>query len=370
MSRRAHWSRQAALGLTALVACTGCGVGLGDLPLPAPGVRGDKYLVHAAFANALNLPAAAKVRLAGAEIGEVTEMAVRDYTAIVTLGIRADVRLPKGTRAELRTATPLGDVFVSLTPPPEATADGPALADGDDIPLESTAQAATIEELLATVSLLVNGGAIRNLSTIVNGLGRTVGDRGERMADLIERSTRVVAALTARSQDIRTTLAEVDQLTRRLDERGDTIDQVLAAAGPALATLRADADHALTLVRQVDAISERLARFPGLDGQQGAGLIADVNTIADQLDAAARTPGASVAAMNAMLGPLMKVLDATSASTDADMQDLAIGFLPDPNHPGGDPASRLPDQRDWENFIGSFTYTLLKLQGRLNGAGR
>ncbi|MEV0358272.1 MlaD family protein [Nocardia sp. NPDC050697] len=362
-------ARAAALAMAALATSTGCAVGLGDLPLPAPGSGGDNYTVRASFANALNLPAKAKVRLSGADVGEVSAMAVRDYTAVVTLTIQRGVRLPLGTRAELRTATPLGDVFVSLTPPAEATTATPALADGDSIALDHTSAATTIEELLTTASLLVNGGAIRNLTTIVNGLGNAVGERGDRMAELIDRSTRVVQALSARSDDIRTTLAEVDQLARRIDEQQGTVNDVIAAAGPALDTLRANSDQALTLVDEVERITAQIGRFPGVNGEQTTGMVADINTIAAQLNSAATNPDASVAAMNALLGPVMAVTVSTSASTDADWQDLAIGALPDVNHPG-DPESRLPDQRDWQNFIGTLTYTLLKLQGRITGGAR
>ena len=45
------------------------------------------------------------------------------------------------------------------------------LGAGGAIPLAGTKSAATIEEVLSTSSLLVNGGAVRNLTKIVNGLG-------------------------------------------------------------------------------------------------------------------------------------------------------------------------------------------------------
>ncbi|MGK8506607.1 MlaD family protein [Nocardia asiatica] len=223
MRARGRGLRAAALGAVALAASTACSVGLEDLPLPAPGVGGARYTIHADFANALNLPDKAKVRLSGADVGQVTGMAVRDFTAVVTMSIERGVILPLGTRAELRTATPLGDVFVALTAPPDATQATPALRDGDRIAKDATAAAATIEELLTTAALLVNGGAIRNLTTLVNGLGQAVGDRGDRVGALIEQSTRVVRALAARSEDIRTTLAQIDELTRQVHAQRRTI---------------------------------------------------------------------------------------------------------------------------------------------------
>jgi ABC-type transporter Mla subunit MlaD len=62
------------VALAAAVSLTtaGCGAtnGLASLPLPKPGLSsGAGYTINAVFANALNLPAFAKVRLAGADIG-------------------------------------------------------------------------------------------------------------------------------------------------------------------------------------------------------------------------------------------------------------------------------------------------------------
>src|SRR5262249_33667909 len=109
----------------------------------------------------------------------------------------------------------------------------------------------------------------------------------------------------------------------------------------------------------------QLMRFPGMNGSTG--MVADINRIAAQLNAAATAPGASVAAMNAMLGPVISITNGTSAVTDADGEDLALGAIPDVNHPLGDPGSRVPDARDWQQFVGSLTYTLLKLQQKVTG---
>ncbi|MEU4317428.1 MlaD family protein [Nocardia fluminea] len=351
-----------------LATVPGCSVGLGDLPLPAPGVGGASYTIHAGFANALNLPEQAKVRVLGADVGEVAQMSARDYTAVVTMRIQHGVILPVGTRAELRTATPLGDVFVALTPPDAAAPGGPQLQDGDTIELSATQAAATIEELLTTASLLVNGGVIRNLTMIVNGLGHAVGDRGANLAALLDRSTRVVQALAARSADIRTALVEIDQLTRQLQEQRGPLGELADVAGPALTAVTDSSQQALALIRQVDQISRELGKFPAVDGT-AVGMVADINRISAGLNAASTDPNASLAAMNSILGPIIRVTNGTSAHVNADLQDVTIGALPDPAHPG-DPGSRIPDAGDWQAFVGTLTYTLLKLQQRVTGAGR
>jgi virulence factor Mce-like protein len=143
---------------TAAILSSGCATnGLASLPLPAPGVGSGGYTLTAVFASALNLPMNAKVKLAGANVGAVESMVARNYTAVTTLRVADGVLLPKGSTAELRTATPLGDVFVSLRPPADAAPNAPMLRDGDTIGLESTAAASTVESVLSSAAVLVNG---------------------------------------------------------------------------------------------------------------------------------------------------------------------------------------------------------------------
>lgn len=117
-ARVARTVRAAVATLMTATVLSGCATnGLGDLPLPAPGIGSGGYRLTALFSNVLNLPDSAKVKLAGADVGQVDEMHVRNFTAVTTLRILDGVRLPKGSTAELRSATPLGDVFVSIRPP-------------------------------------------------------------------------------------------------------------------------------------------------------------------------------------------------------------------------------------------------------------
>ena len=57
----------------------------------------------------------------------------------------------------------------------KVAADAPLLRDGDTIPIEMTAEAATVENLLTGAAVLVNGGAVQNLTDIINGAGKAAG---------------------------------------------------------------------------------------------------------------------------------------------------------------------------------------------------
>ncbi|MFW0785563.1 MCE family protein [Gordonia sp. CPCC 206044] len=343
----------------------GCGVGLGDLPLPKrDSGTGDSYTVTATFENALNLPNQAKVRLNGADVGEVDSMRVRDYTALVDLRIRDDVQLPVGTHAELRSATPLGDVFVALTPPKTDAQGAGFLDDGGTIPVSDTGAASTVEEVLATSALLVNGGVLRDLTNIINGLGRTVGDRGDDMATLIAQSTRLVSSLSRRSGEIRAALNQTDRLVSTMSRRKSALNDAVAAAGPALDVISAHTDEILGLVNQIGHISTTLSRFPSVKTGETQHLAANLNRISQQLNRAATTPGVEVEAMNELLAPVIKITNSTAAHVDADLQDLAIGALVDPRHKA-DPGSRIPDISDVNNFAGTLAYTLERLRKKM-----
>ncbi len=117
-------------------------------------------------------------------------MVARNYTAVTTIRIMdGGVRLPKGSTAELRSATPLGDVFIALKPPPGASPATPLLKDGDTIGLDNTTAAATVESVLSSAAVMVNGGAVRNFTNIINGLGKATGDQGRRSATSSPRPT-------------------------------------------------------------------------------------------------------------------------------------------------------------------------------------
>ena len=212
----------------------GCATeGLASLPLPAPGVGSGGYTLTAVFSNALNLPANAKVKLAGADVGQLESMVARNYTAVTTLRIMDGVRLPRGSTAELRSATPLGDVFVAIKPPDPPIPDAPLLNDGDTIGLESTTAAATVESVLSSAAILVNGGAVRNFTNIINGLGKATGDQGQAFGELIRKTNRTARhARRAVRPDLDRADRDVASRRRNSTPRTDTLSELMAAAGP------------------------------------------------------------------------------------------------------------------------------------------
>lgn len=355
----------------AAMVTAGCATnGLASLPLPAPGLGSGGYALNAVFSNALNLPMNAKVKLAGADVGQLESMVARNYTAVTRLRIRDGVRLPRGSTAELRTATPLGDVFVALKPPAAGEPEGPLLKDGDTIGLQSTAAAATVESVLSSAAILVNGGAVRNFTNIINGFGKATGDQGQAFGDMIRKSNELLGRLDSRSGQITTALTQLSRLADQLDAKNQTITDLVAAASPATSALADNTRQLADLAVQAGDTSRLLARFPSIGGTDTSGrsLIRDLNTVAAAANDVAVSPDTSWLALNRLIPALVKSTAGNSISVNVSVDKIMLGSIPDIGFPG-DIGLHGPHHYNVNLLVGTLKYTLWRLQERVVGRG-
>ncbi|MFC8047491.1 MlaD family protein [Nocardia sp. NPDC057353] len=161
------------LAVGSVLVLAGCAFRPAELPVPGAGVDGPTYPLRVEFGNVLNLPQGAKVIADGVRIGELTGVTVVDAGTgsarpgfvIADIEILETVRLPLGTRAELRQETPLGDVHIALTEPAEPGAG--RIEPGATIPLADTAQPPLIEDILAALSIFIGSGAVTDIQDLV-----------------------------------------------------------------------------------------------------------------------------------------------------------------------------------------------------------
>ncbi|OMC26097.1 MlaD family protein [Mycobacterium colombiense] len=357
--------------VAAAMVTAGCATnGLASLPLPAPGLGSGGYSLNAVFSNALNLPMNAKVKLAGADVGQLESMVARNYTAVTRLRIRDGVQLPRGSTAELRTATPLGDVFVALKPPADDPADTPLLRNGDTIGLDSTAAAATVESVLSSAAILVNGGAVRNFTNIINGFGKATGDQGQAFGDMIRKSNELLGTLDARSDQISRALTQLSCLADQLDAKNQTIGDLMTAASPATSALADNTSQLSNLAVQVGDTSRLLARFPSIGGTDTSGrsMVRDLNTIAGAANDVAMSPDTSWQSINRLIPALVKSTAGNSISVNVGVDKIMLGSLPDSGFPG-DIGLHGPHHYNVNLLVGTLKYTLWRLQERIVGRG-
>ncbi len=131
----------ALLGLAAVAWLT-VKLGSGEL------LGGGTYLVEARFANAGGLGKGSSVLLAGVPVGrvETVRMDPSDYSAIATLRLVKEVKLPTDTMASIKTTGLIGDKYVALLP----GADEAEVGEGFRITL--TESAVDLESLLGKMA--------------------------------------------------------------------------------------------------------------------------------------------------------------------------------------------------------------------------
>ncbi|MEU6563382.1 MCE family protein [Nocardia nova] len=340
------------------VGVSGCGVTLQNMPMPKPGIGGPGYTVHAAFTDVLNLPDHAHVRIGGTDIGTVTSIETTNFIADVKMEIRQDITLPRGTTVELRQATPLGDMFVAMTLPSAQEA-GPPLHDGETIGTDHTGTAASVEQLMMSVAMLVNGGGINQAAQITSQMNSMFAGRGPQLTHLLNELTSVITALNQRTGDIDATLQGLNglsgELARRKKELGEAADTFPALLG----LVNENNQRIIDLTTKVSTTMAALGDFTDTSGPQFLSLFDSIQKL---MTGFTQMDGNLTGALNELgemypgfmasfRGPGLAVMPVVSY--------LSIGALSDPH------GSRWPEIGDVPAFIGSLTQVFEKVFGRV-----
>lgn len=349
--------------LAAAALLAGCSTTLEDLPLPSPGVGSDSYRIDAVFTDALNLPQQAKVKLGGVDVGQVEQIDASNYTAVVSMNIRSGVVLPADVRAELRQATPLGDVFVSLSSTSSIAQPGTArLQPGSTIDVASTSAGASVEELLASASMVVNGGGVNRLQTIIGELDTATAGRSGDASNIITELTATVADLNQRTAEIDSMLSRTQELSSVLGTRTEAIDAIAQQLPELTRTLADNSAGIIDVLISAGGAADKLGTFTDEAGPALRELLvgteqtfADVAAIGDDLDATMKQ-------LEQLAPKLTSNTKGNSIAIYVRLSWLSLAAL-------DDPSSHWPGAQDGEDFVGSLTDTLNRVYGRVTGQG-
>ncbi|WP_408896308.1 MlaD family protein [Nocardioides sp. R1-1] len=188
-----------------------CGLSLESVPLPGL-VDGPTYPLTVEFADALNLPVDAPVKLDGATVGQVSAIEAGDYVAEVELALSTSVRLRDTTTAEIRLTSPMGTAFVQVFP----GAEGKVLPEGAVLPATVTGTAPDVTDLLSALSTVVTGGSFADISTIIDQLNVALSHNTESVQSLLARLDVAVTDLNGQWPRLDRLTAALDRLTTRV----------------------------------------------------------------------------------------------------------------------------------------------------------
>ena len=214
-------------GGLAVALLSGCQFsGAASLPLPGGEATGkDAYVVQVEFPDVLDLVPQSAVKVDDVTVGSVSKIELKGYTAVVTVRVRNDVKLPANATAALRQTSLLGEKFVALQPPQGQAPQG-QLRGGAVIGLNRTSRNVEIEELLSALSLVLNGGSLEQVQVINKELVAALKGREGKVRDLLIQLNTFVGGLDKQKGQIIRALDSMDRLTARLAKQR----QVLAVA--------------------------------------------------------------------------------------------------------------------------------------------
>jgi phospholipid/cholesterol/gamma-HCH transport system substrate-binding protein len=200
----------------------------------------------------LNLPVAAglyensNVTYRGTDVGRVEDLRLTPTGVQAVLSLDSKYKIPSDLEAQVHSQSAIGEQFVELVP---RSGNGPALRDGDVIPVGRTKVPADINALLTAT----NNGLLAiphdNLKTAIDESYTAVGGLGPEIARIIKGTSTLAIDARANLKEL-TTL--IDQSQPILDTQVDTADAIQAwAANTAQITRQmADQDTALRGVLQ------------------------------------------------------------------------------------------------------------------------
>lgn len=365
MRRRTRTRMLAASALMATVvgSTTACGITVDTLSpiLPKPGVGGDSYIINAVFENALNLPNQAHVKVGGSDVGQVTKITTQNFLADVEMKIRTDVALPKNATAELRQATPLGDVYVAMTIPENSQGE-PVMQDGDTIPREQTSAGASVEDLLLSVTTLINGGALNQIAKIASELDSMVSGKAPVVSHLIVEMTNTTAALSQRTNEIDNVLQQLDSTVATLNQRRDELGNV-ADTVPGMISALAENNRTIgDLMAKISTASAALGDFANTSTGELSGLLDNTDKLMSNLAATGDNLTGALDGLHEIYPKTHATFQASVFAVSATATYLSIGALWDPA------GSKWPGLGDVQALTGGLIDVLQRVYQRVTGA--
>ncbi|SOD72377.1 phospholipid/cholesterol/gamma-HCH transport system substrate-binding protein [Jatrophihabitans sp. GAS493] len=269
--------RAAVAPLVGAVLLSGCSFhGLYSTPLPGGADLGSHPItIDVNFLDVLDLVPQSSVKVNDVAVGKVDSISLDGWTAKVKLSINGDVDLPKNARAELLQTSLLGEKYVALEAPPTDPAPE-RLTSGDEIPLANTGRNPEVEEILGSISLVLSGGGLSQVQTIIHELNNVFGGRTSQIRDLLTQLNTFVGALDAQKDAITKSIDSVDSLVTHLNAQKQILTNTLDTLPAALKVLSSQRTQFVTLL---DSLSNFGTVATGVINSSNANLTTDLKNL-------------------------------------------------------------------------------------------
>ncbi|MBV7707053.1 MCE family protein [Nocardia nova] len=223
-------------GLT--LAASGC-QWEGPNSLPLPGTVGGgpgSYSVKIEMPNVMSIQRNSRVRVNDVTVGNVADVQLEGWHAVVTVTLNRDVHLPANATAKIGQTSLLGSLHIELASPLSEPPAG-ELKNGSVIPIEHAGTYPTTEQTLASLSTVLNGGGLARIQEISNQTNTALSGHEKEVRDLLSQTSTFSSDLNAQSDDIITAATGLDRLADTVGKQNDVLAGALDRIPPALSIL-------------------------------------------------------------------------------------------------------------------------------------
>lgn len=294
-----------ALGAAAAAAVAVGVVALGD----------DDYELELVVPSAAQVVDGGKVRIDGVDVGEVSDLAVRDGKAVITVKITDDdyVPLHEGTTSRIEWQSALGERVVTLRPGPDSN---PALPSGAMYEAQSSQVEA--DQVLAALDVPTR----QRLNSLVHRLrGTTEGKEDNIRASIqaagpsIQALGEILAAVGRDGPAIRSMVTDLHQMTAGLASRADRVSNTIGNLTELTGNLGSEHEQLGRLLAELpstlDAARTTLDKVPAVADATGP-LLDDLRPATSRLPAIASNLAPTLDDLGPVVARLRPTLEATN----------------------------------------------------------
>ena len=292
-----------ALSIVLAASSSGCGSldgwrGLNSLPLPGTVGKGPgSFTIKAEMPDINAIQPNSRVRVGDATVGHITNIELQGWHALVTMQLNGDVQLPANATAKIGLTSILGSQHIELAPPSDEPPEG-RLHEGSLIPLSHSASYPTVEQTLAAVSTVLNGGGLGQIQDITEAFSTAFRGREQDLRNIVGEIDTFTAHLNDQSDDIIAATDSLNKLAGTFAANQPVLDKALKTVPEALAVLNNERDNLAEAADQLGKFGELVTNT--ID-QSKANLVKELKDIGPVLESLANAGPSMTRALSLIL---------------------------------------------------------------------
>ena len=304
MKRASALRRTSSIALIVVLAgaASGCSIknwqGLNSLSLPGTvGDGPDSFTIQAQMPDINAIQPNSRVRIGDATVGHITKVELQGWHALVTMRLDSSAKLPENSTAKIGLTSILGSQHIDLSAPTDAPPQG-RRHQGTVIPLSQSGSYPTVEQTLAAVAGVLNGGGLAQIQDITEALSTAFRGREQDLRSLIVELDKFAGHFNEQTGDIISATESLNRLTGTLADNQPVLDRALKTVPEALALLNDERDKLAEATNQLGRFTEAVTTTVD---QSKANLVKELKDIGPVLESLANAGPAMTRALSLIL---------------------------------------------------------------------